>query len=357
MACQPARSARKRRSANLRALHYRLIGRPKPNGLPYTNTDPDWVWLGNGPARSGRWLGYIGFKQIIDARNSAPVIRPADRDMRAPPEAWISSRSTCRGSRRGRPFALCDHRPIPAGAALPARLFRREDELGRSARPGCDAARRRLLHAGRRDLRHDDVRDGRGAEDDGRPLVVLTFCDSDPAGWQMPISISRKLQALRALEFHDLRFQVRRVGLTPAQVREYGLPSTPLKDTERRADRWKEATGTEQTEVDALLALRPICSASSRAMQRGRTTIRRLMPDALWLGASGSWPAKRRSTPRPIRSISTGWRRKLTRRSTRSGPRSRRLPRSSGSTPPATTCPNRRRCQSRRLQPRLMPSH
>ena len=95
------------------------------------------------------------------------------------------------------------------------------------------------------------------AANDGRPLIVLTFCGSDPAGWQMPISISRKLQALRAMEFHDLRFQVRRVGLTPAQVREYGLPSTPLKATERRADRWKEATGTEQTEVDALLALRP----------------------------------------------------------------------------------------------------
>ena len=81
-----------RRPANLRAMHYRLIGRPKPNGLPYTNTDPDWVWLGNGPAKSGRWLGHIGFKQIIDARNNAPVIRPADRDMSTRPEAWINVR-------------------------------------------------------------------------------------------------------------------------------------------------------------------------------------------------------------------------------------------------------------------------
>jgi hypothetical protein len=35
------------------------------------------------------------------------------------------------------------------------------------------------------------------------------------------------------------------------------LPSTPLKDTERRADKWLEAMGCEQTEIDAMLALRP----------------------------------------------------------------------------------------------------
>ena len=68
-----------------------------------------------------------------------------------------------------------------------------------------------------------------GAED-GRPMVVLCFSDCDPAGWQMPISIGRKLQAFQALEFPELDFQVHRVALTPDHVREYGLPSTPLKD-------------------------------------------------------------------------------------------------------------------------------
>jgi hypothetical protein len=35
-------------------------------------------------------------------------------------------------------------------------------------------------------------------------------------------------------------------------VRAEGLPSTPLKETERRASRWKDAFGIEQTEIDAL---------------------------------------------------------------------------------------------------------
>jgi hypothetical protein len=73
----------------------------------------------------------------------------------------------------------------------------------------------------------------------------------------MAISIGRKLQALRDLCFPNLEFEVVPVALTPQQVRDLGLPSTPLKETERRADRWREAFGIEQTEIDALATLRP----------------------------------------------------------------------------------------------------
>jgi hypothetical protein len=40
-------------------------------------------------------------------------------------------------------------------------------------------------------------------------------------------------------------------------VREYHLPSTPLKDTEKRGDKWRADMGVEQTEIDALASLRP----------------------------------------------------------------------------------------------------
>jgi hypothetical protein len=87
-------------------------------------------------------------------------------------------------------------------------------------------------------------------------MIVLTFSDADPAGWQMPISIARKLQAFESL-FPNLDYEVRRVALTPDQVREYGLPSTPLKETERRGDKWRTAMLTDQTEIDALASLQP----------------------------------------------------------------------------------------------------
>jgi hypothetical protein len=47
------------------------------------------------------------------------------------------------------------------------------------------------------------------------------------------------------------------VALEPEQVRDLDLPSTPLKETENRASRWREAFGIEQTEIDALSTLRP----------------------------------------------------------------------------------------------------
>jgi hypothetical protein len=95
------------------------------------------------------------------------------------------------------------------------------------------------------------------ANDDGRPMVMFTLSDCDPAGHQMPVSIGRKLQAFRDLLFPKLRFEVVPIALTVEQVRELGLPSTPLKETERRADRWREAFGVEQTEIDALATLQP----------------------------------------------------------------------------------------------------
>jgi hypothetical protein len=95
------------------------------------------------------------------------------------------------------------------------------------------------------------------AAEDGRPMVMFTLADADPSGYQMSISIGRKLQAFRDLLFPQLRFEVVPVALTVDQVRELGLPSTPLKETERRADRWREAFGVEQTEIDALATLQP----------------------------------------------------------------------------------------------------
>jgi hypothetical protein len=68
----------------------------------------------------------------------------------------------------------------------------------------------------------------------------------------MPISIGRKLQAFRDLQFPDLQFELVPAALTPEQAQAEGLPETPLKDGEKRAIRWQETFGIEQTEVDAL---------------------------------------------------------------------------------------------------------
>jgi hypothetical protein len=73
----------------------------------------------------------------------------------------------------------------------------------------------------------------------------------------MPVSVARKLQALRDLYYPDLSIQLYPVALTLDQIRALALPSSPLKDSERRASRWREAHGHDQTEIDAMVELHP----------------------------------------------------------------------------------------------------
>jgi len=95
------------------------------------------------------------------------------------------------------------------------------------------------------------------ASEDGRPASIFYFSDFDPSGHQMPISVARKLQALRDLYYPDLNIRLYPVALTLEQIRALGLPSSPLKPTERRASRWREIHGHDQTEIDALVELHP----------------------------------------------------------------------------------------------------
>lgn len=242
------------RTVHLRGLHYMLIGMPKPNGEPYTNTQSDWLWLSGTAGKAARWLGYLPWDQVVDQRNAPPTIvehEPCE------PEPYLHV-----GLHVSIPSAD-DIEPIVSMTGVVARqpyrlvMFGEKSSLEPVLAPiarsyGADL----YLPTGEISdtLMHTMARNG---ADDGRPMVVLCFSDADPAGWQMPISIGRKLQAFTTNLYPQLDWQVRRVALTPDQVREHGLPSTPLKPTERRADRWLGAMGVEQTEIDALAALNP----------------------------------------------------------------------------------------------------
>jgi hypothetical protein len=242
------------RTIHLRGLHYMVIGRTKPDGTPYTNTDADWLWLSETCGKAARFLGYLPFDQIVDQRNTPPTVRVLELDeprayVRVGVEVDIPDADDIEPRVAASGFeAVQAYKIVIAGEKSSL-----DDVLGPIAESyGADL----YLPTGEMSdtLIHQMARVG---AEDGRPMVVLYFADCDPAGWQMPISVSRKLQAFQVTLFPDLDFEVHRVGLTPDQVREYGLPSTPLKDTERRGDAWQSAMGVEQTEIDALASLRP----------------------------------------------------------------------------------------------------
>jgi hypothetical protein len=238
--------------AHWRGLHYAIVSDGnirKPDGQVYRNTEDDWNWLVTNPAKAARWLGYVPFDRIIDQRNAPPIIH---RKARITPQATLSI---------GLDVAIPDAddiEPLPIARGFVARqafhftIFGEKSSLEDVVLPIAQQFEADLY------LPTGEISDtlvyqiAKEANDDGRPLVMFTLSDCDPSGHQMPVSIARKLQAFHDLFFSDLKFEVVRVALTPEQVEAEDLPSTPLKITEKRASRWRDAFGIDQTEIDAL---------------------------------------------------------------------------------------------------------
>jgi hypothetical protein len=257
LATQLEKAIGKDKPIHWRGLHYALVAVGnivKPNGEIFRNTEEDWTWISDIAGKAARWLGYIKFERITDNRNAEPIVH---RKARVAPRSFVSI-----GLDVSIPDAE-DLEPMPIAVGFEPRqayqfvVFGEKASLEEVARP---IAKR---HQADLYLMTGEISDtyihriAKDASDDGRPLVVFTLADCDPAGHQMPVSIARKLQAFRDLKFPRLKFEVAPVALTVDQVGELGLPSTPLKETEKRASRWREAFGVEQTEIDALATLRP----------------------------------------------------------------------------------------------------
>ena len=208
-----------------------------------------------------RWLGTVDWNQIIDERNTPPVIRLANDDLfDLKPGVGIKAERLWMPSPGGTLTIQVDemrgfprHRQ-PFNLVLLGEKTGLEPVLGPIAEQFGASL---YLPSGEPSLTMMEGMARLGAAD-GRPLIVFTFTDFDPTGNNIPATVARRLQAFRDLLYHDLEFEVRPVAMTDEQVRSLDLPSTPLKETEARAPEWIERYGgLEQTEIDALSTLRP----------------------------------------------------------------------------------------------------
>ena len=240
---------------HLRGLHYLLVARAdvrKPDGTIYRNSYEDWLWMMDEASAAARFLGAVPFERIIDERNDPPVL-PDDKA-----DEW-----TGLGLARGlsaripdldgaMPEFICTLR-----ASQPYRivLFGEKSSLAPVLGPVRELVNGELLLPTGESTTTMVFNLAQRCVKDGRPAVILYFSDFDPSGWQMGISVARKLQAIRTLRFPELDVQLYPVALSYDQVTRLDLPSTPLKETEKRGDKWREVWNHEQTEIDALAAL------------------------------------------------------------------------------------------------------
>ena len=240
-----------------RGLHYALVSLRnllKPNGERYKNTADDWVWLQK-ITNHARWLGHIEFESILDERNSGPELwLPQSYESVG---IQISHNAHWLDDTPALPEVKIECRAPHARQAYKLVLIGEKASLRHVLQPICQRYEADLiLPTGELSttLLYGIV--SRAAAD-GRPCRVFYLSDFDPSGTHMPVEVARKIQALGDLKFPGLDIEVHRCALLPDQVKDLGLPETPLKDTEKRADRWRERYGCEQTEIDALSTLKP----------------------------------------------------------------------------------------------------
>jgi hypothetical protein len=91
----------------------------------------------------------------------------------------------------------------------------------------------------------------------GAPVRIIYISDFDPGGRSMPKAVARKVEFTIAKFGLDVDLKLIPLALTPEQCREYGLPRTPIKDSEKRKSKFEEIFGVGATELDALEALHP----------------------------------------------------------------------------------------------------
>jgi hypothetical protein len=247
-----------RGTVHIRGLHYRIIGQRifLPDGGEYINNNECYLAL-DSCSDHARFLGYVDFDRIEDHRNAKPFLFVPEEFQDGDADGWVS----CGETQVNRIFSNRPKIQTCIGErAQPYRIvfYGEKSSLKDVLLPIVQAVKGELiLPTG--NSSHTLIADmeARSAED-GRPLVVMYFSDFDPSGYEMTVTIARKLQALRTLRGHDdLEIQVYPVALALSQVTELNLPESPLKPGEKRADRWKEAMGFEQVEIDSLCALQP----------------------------------------------------------------------------------------------------
>lgn len=89
---------------------------------------------------------------------------------------------------------------------------------------------------------------GQDIQEDGRETFVYVLSDFDPSGVTLAEDIARKIVRFSG----DVPVHVERIALSGDQVREWNLPTRPLKKTDKRAPRFRLEHGDEACELEAI---------------------------------------------------------------------------------------------------------
>ncbi len=246
---------------HLRRMHYQIVSQNPPvltvNGLPYENTEKCWDELGKA-SQAARYLDMVDPENFVDRRNDAPV---DNIDYETALHADVEAQSNIPALWEMELPAFPDLPQYDLSLDSPQRYHLElwcekstQDDILRPLAMSYHAA----LQYGLGELSVTlAVEAMRRFEKSKKPVRIFYISDFDPAGWNMPRSMSAKLQYFNMKLGLNLDIRLFPVILTPEQCRAYNLPRTPIKETDRRKSSFELRFGVGATELDALEALYP----------------------------------------------------------------------------------------------------
>jgi hypothetical protein len=263
------------RRVHLRFVHYAASGQEPhpetgekrqerlPDGRLYENTEENWTFLQEA-SKDARNMGLVDPRSIIDMRTPRPFLNTPEEP--APDPGVVVREPELRLPR----IEVTNLEPeYSEGEAFPTgyeySIAHEPSLIELWMEKSLDDAENPLIETLCRELGVNLVTGigfmtissvyallGRRARL-GKPLRILYLSDFDPAGKHMPVSPARHIEfAIRSMvEKPDIRLH--HLALTEEQVRELELPRIPIKDSDRRKERFEEQHGEGAVELNALM--------------------------------------------------------------------------------------------------------
>lgn len=251
--------------AHLRRFHYQLISQSTkiklPDGSNYENTEQCWKYM-NCASKAARYLGLVGADDIVDQRNDKPMIfvehTQRDEDSEVSCDAYDELANLVIPDMPTLPFLAV--RGLSEEDAIQDYVV--EVWIEKSTQndwliPLCERRGVNLVVGigEQSEVRSREL--AMRAAEYGVPVRVIYISDFDPGGRSMPKAVARKVEFTIVKQELDVDIQLIPLALTPEQCLQYRLPRTPIKETERRKDKFETTFGVGATELDALEALHP----------------------------------------------------------------------------------------------------
>ncbi len=243
---------------HIRRAHYAILslGSTLPNGKPYENTEECWNTL-LAASKAARYLKLVDIASFDDKKNDDPI----SYDYGEPGETSLTVYDSLYDSY----LQIPDFPDLPYYALDSFQATQRyhlevwceKTTMNDVLIPLCQRYGMTLqTGAGELSITLTRLLAER-MQACGKPTRVFYISDFDPAGQSMPVAVSRKLEYFVRNDHLDVDVRLFPLVLTAEQVRQYRLPRTPIKETERRRAGFEAHHGEGAVELDALEALRP----------------------------------------------------------------------------------------------------